>query len=211
MLPVNTGPEAEWVCSTCPGHQTAQGVSEVIRHWGNIIEKTSRRDIRGLSDLLQQTLTVFDKSHYYSLEVKRRIIENMGNPTDNKYEDLSEALLDKKVEFCRDHLEIQKSVSPGLTKYRAYLSSHIAEPLYWHTKKRFLGNKCSKEELHSAMEEVAGHLRMVIQIWGPFRQTSAERMAAEIAKSVLEMVDGMYLHKNLGIEADKGSRKQDYS
>ena len=83
------------------------------------------------------------------------------------------------------------------------MSSHIAEPLYWLAKKRYLAKKCSGEELNKTMEEVAQHLLMVIQIWGPYRQRSAERLKAEHARTLLEMVDDKYLHRNLEERADE--------
>ena len=52
------------------------------------------------------------------------------------------------------------------------------------------------------MEDVAEHLLTVIQIWGPYRKASTERLRAENARAVLEMVDNMYLHKKLKAQAD---------
>jgi len=196
-------PGSEWVCSTCYGSQSSQDVMMVITYWWNIIDKTSKYDIKVLLELLQKTLKIFDKSHYYNLEVKRRIIENIGDSKGNKCEDLAEPWLEKKVEFCRDHLRIQKILAPGLSEYRAYMSSHIAEPLYWLTKKRYLAQKCSGEELSKTMEEVGEHLMMVIQIWGPYRRRSAERLKAEQARDLLVMVDNKYLHGNMGVIADE--------
>ena len=135
--------------------------------------------------------------------MKRRIIENIGDSKGNKYEDLAEAWLEKKVEFCRDHLSIQQILAPGLSEYRAYMSSHIAEPLYWLPKKKYLAQKCSGEDLSKTMEEVGEHLMMVIQIWGPYRKRSAERLKAEQARDLLVMVDNMYLHGNIGVIAEE--------
>jgi len=203
LIPLNMNPGSEWVCSTCYGSQSSQDVMMVITYWWNIIDKTSKYDIKVLLELLQKTLQIFDKSHYYNLEVKRRIIENIGDSKGNKCEDLAEPWLEKKVEFCRDHLRIQKILAPGLSEYRAYMSSHIAEPLYWLTKKRYLAQKCSGEDLSKTMEEVGEHLMMVIQIWGPYRKRSAERLKAEQARDLLVMVDNKYLHGNMGVIADE--------
>ena len=52
------------------------------------------------------------------------------------------------------------------------------------------------------MEEVARHLLVVIQIWGPFRRRSSEWMVAEKARTLLENVDEKYLHRNLGWQAE---------
>merc|ERR1712154_555705 len=124
-----------------------------------------------------------------------RILENLGTPRLNKYEDLSSDWLEKKVEYCRDHLAVQSHVSPGLSKYRAYISAHIAEPLYWLAKNRFLRNNCI-DELHQTMAEVAEHLAIVIDIWGTFRKTSEEKLIADNANALLEVVGFKYMLKN---------------
>ena len=41
-----------------------------------------------------------------------------------------------KVTFCREHLALQQVLAPGLSEYRAYISSHLVEPLYLLAKKR---------------------------------------------------------------------------
>ena len=122
LIPLNMNPGSEWVCSTCYGSQTSEDVMMVITYWWNIIDTASKYDIKVLMELLQKTLKVFDKNHYYNLEVKRRIIENIGDSKGNKYEDLAEAWLEKKVEFCKDHLNIQKILAPGLSEYLLILT-----------------------------------------------------------------------------------------
>ena len=193
---------SEWFCGTCYGSQSSADSRMVITYWWNIIDQTSKYDIKLLLQLLQKTMQVFDKNDYYNLEVKRRIIENIGDSKENSYETLAEAWLEKKVEFCIDHLNIQRVVSPGLSEYRAYISSHIAEPLYWLSKKRYLAHKDSAEELRKNMEDVAEHLLMVIQVWGLCRKRSEERLKAEHARNLLVQVDDKYLHRNLLDVAD---------
>ena len=183
------------VCQLCQGDSGTE-CDEVDQQWWKVIINTSTQDIKDLLDLLNKLLEVFDETHYYVLEVKRRIMENLGQPLDNRYEDLSPAWLAKKVSYCRDHLAVQKCVSPGLSKYRAYISSHIAEPLYWLAKKRYQENKSSMEELQKTMREVAEHLATVIDIWGQFRESSSERITAENARIFLHVVNCNYLQQN---------------
>ena len=186
-------PGTDWTCSTCWARLPYRTVSESITYWRNIIAKTSRRDIKELLVLLENILQVFDIKHYYVLEVKRRIIENIGSFKENNFEDLQEEWLEKKVEFCRDHLDIQRTVAPGLSDYRAYISAHLAEPLYWLTKNRYKQQKCCADELSKTMEEIAQHLMMVIKIWGPCKTLSPEKIKANNAMDLLEMVEDMYL------------------
>jgi len=192
MMPLNINLGAEWVCGTCYAIMASDEVKKTITHYWDLIEETTKSGIEELSKLLQKLLLIFDKNHYYLLEVKRRIIENIVD-----YEDLAEPLLQKKVTFCRDHLTVQENLAPGLSEYRAYISSHISEPLYWLAREKYQGKRIEAEELKRLMEEVAEHLLIVIKIWGPFRKKSSERLTAERAKRMLVIVDEKYLNKNL--------------
>ena len=203
LTPLNLNADAEWVCGTCYASLPAKMVNNALNENWDLIEESPKFDIKALMAVLHKLLRVFDENHYYPLEVKRRIIENIGETRGYEYEDLAEAWLEKKVNFCRDHLKVQKKLAPGLSEYRAYISNHIAEPLYWLAKKRYMEKKCSSQDLNKTMEEVAQHLLLVIQIWGPYRKRSTERLTAEKAKDFLEMVDEKYLHRSLGETADE--------
>ena len=137
-MQTETNPDYNWMCRTCYATQLAEEVGATLACWWNIINQTSKYDIKLLLELYSNLQVVFNENHFYILEVKLRIIENIGETNGNFYEDLAEHWLEKKVEFCRDHLKIQERVAPGLSKYRAYLSSQLAEPLYWLTKKKYI-------------------------------------------------------------------------
>ena len=61
-------------------------------------------------------------------------MENISEMAGYQDGSLGDAWLEKKLEFCVSHLAVQSKVSPGLSEYRAYLSSHTAFPLYLLTK-----------------------------------------------------------------------------
>ena len=46
----------------------------------------------------------------------------LGETKGYEYESVAIPWLEKKVEFCKDHLNLQKVVAPGLSEYRAYMS-----------------------------------------------------------------------------------------
>ena len=181
-------------CDLC---QASEEVVEDTQHWVEVLQNTNNRDIKQLTDTLHQLLTVFPKNHYFVLEVKRRIIENIGDFRVNNIEEVEQKWLEKKIEFCRDHLMIQSMVSPGLSEYRAYISAHIAEPLYWLSKNRFLDNKDSQEVFDNNIKEVAEHLVTVVKIWGQYRVMSSENIKARNALDLLEMLDNMYLNQGI--------------
>ena len=185
-----------WECSSCHRSPPHPQVREALNtHW-QIIEDITKDDNQGLLEVLEKLSKLFHENHYYILEVKRRFMENVVD-----YEDLACAVLEKKIQFCADHLKVQAVVAPGLSEYRAYISWHLAEPLYWTAREKYDNNLVTKQELLTSMEEVTKHLLVVIQIWGPFRRRSSEWVVAEKARTLLEKIDEKYLQRGLGQQA----------
>lgn len=202
LTPLNTDGGADWVCGNCYSSMDHVPVTNTINKWWNELDEAPKYDVKALLELLERVLKIFDNKHYYAMEIKRRVIENIGETKGFQYEGLAPAWLDKKVTFCREHLSLQQVLAPGLSEYRAYISSHMVEPLYLLAKKRYVLGEFSLTQLQETMEEVAKHLLIIIQIWGPYRKRSSERLKAEEARKLLETVDMKYLHKQLTYEAD---------
>ena len=99
-----------------------------------MLDNSAGAETKELLSYLYQLSKIFHQNHYFILEVKRRIMENISQMAGYQDGTLADAWLEKKVEFCLDHLAVQSKVSPGLSEYRAYLSSHTAYPLYLLTK-----------------------------------------------------------------------------
>ena len=189
---LNIGADSEWSCNNCKVRLPYEVISSSLAQWWGIIDAVPRHDIEELMKVLGEAEKVFHHNHYHILEIKRRIIETIEETYGNDYEHLDNIWLEKKVQFCQDHLTVQRLVSPGLSKYRAYLSFQIAEPWYWLSRKRFLAQKCSKTELLETMEYIADHLDTVIKIWGKDREESMERLQADFAADLLKMVNKMF-------------------
>ena len=78
-------------------------VTNTINKWWNELDAAPKYDVHALLILLQRVLEVFDNNHYYSMEIKRRIIENIGETKGFEYDNLAPAWLEKKVTFCCEY------------------------------------------------------------------------------------------------------------
>ena len=120
--------------------------------------------------------------------MKRKFIELIGNHRYG-YEHVGKDLLLRKVLFCREHLKIQSILCPGLSEYRAYISLHLAEALYWGNKR-----KVTTEDI----SEIISLLNIVIDIWGPYRKGSAENTKAQEAENLLQKVKSSLTDFDIG-------------
>ena len=182
---------SSWVCTQCGTSSSDREVNNRINHWWNIIQESDSSDTNQCLDLLDQLARLFHHNHYYLLEMKRRVVENISRT--NK--PVSIGLLEKSVRYCKDHLEIQASLAPGLSEYRAYISYHMARALYSLIKEQHKDKMVNMDQVVESMTEVCEHLLVVITIWGQYRTGSYEKVVANEADSLIGQVKIEYLNK----------------
>ena len=129
------------------------------------------------------------------MELKRRILDIIGGER-CQYSEVEESLLKDKLSYCEDHLELQSIIAPGLTEYRAYISLHYVETLYWTLVREVQLDRPSGDLVNLAM-----HLDMVTRIWGDYRVGSVERSRMEEA----EMIRNRFLAE---FDANHGHTKE---
>merc|ERR1712045_236548 len=122
------------------------------------------------------------------------MIENIGDVKGFEYENVPMNWLEKKVNFCKHHLALQSKLSPGLSEYCAYMSGHCGEAMYWLYKKKYVAMQINGTELNQFMEKVAEYLFKVVEIWGKYRRRSSERLKAEDARSLIDIIEDKYVH-----------------
>ena len=64
------------------------------------------------------------------------------------YEDTAVCWLERKAEYCREHLQLQAVLAPGLSEYRAYISGIHAESVQ---------GQCEYCREHIQLQEVYSH------------------------------------------------------
>jgi len=194
--PIECQSNCDKVCTVCGLTMQARQVSNTVNQWWNVIQEVPSTDLTVCLDLLDQLGEVFSDNHYYVMEIKRRVIENIGSDGEFEYEDIAIKWLEQKVEFCNQHLALQKHLAPGMSEYRAYISLHLAEAMYWLYRKKYLVKKVTRDEVENTMEIVSELLLVVLDIWGLYRTDSNERMKADKAKTLLENVRREFLQTN---------------
>ena len=140
---------------------------------------------------------LFHSSHYIPLEMKRKFIELVGNHRYG-YDHVEKDLLLKKISFCREHLKIQSILSPGLSEYKAYISLHLAEALYWGNKRKIMTEDIS---------QIENLLNTVTDIWGQYRRDSTENAKALEAEHLLQKLGNPLKDLDIGNTKEVESRK----
>ena len=160
------------------------------------LSNISRLDPEKIIDELK-SLQDFHSEHYITLEMKRKFIELIGNPR-HGHDTVPLDLLERKVFFCRELLKIQSILSPGLSEYRAYISLHLAEALYWSNKRRLMTEDVS---------EILNLLNIVTDIWGQYRKGSSEYSKVLEAENLLQKLESSLTDFDICNSKEVESRK----
>ena len=132
--PLNTSPGAEWLCEECYSGMEADDIHIKIIYWRDMLDRAAEVEMKDLMSYIYQLSQIFHPNHYFILETKRRVIENISSMPGYSEGKVAEAYLQRKVDYCRHLLDVSSKVAPGYSELRAYLSNHIGTPLYWLTK-----------------------------------------------------------------------------
>merc|ERR1712123_502771 len=84
---------ADWICTKCEATSSGREVSNRINYWWNVIQDADTSDISLSMELLDQMSRIFHQNHYYLIEIKRRLVENIDNTKNFESEDLAIGLL----------------------------------------------------------------------------------------------------------------------
>ena len=93
-----------------------------------MLDSSSGAETKQLMSYVYQLSKIFHHNHYFILEVKRRIMESISQMSGYQDGTLADAWLEKKLEFCLDHLAVQSKVSPGLSgeQWALFYHNHLS-------------------------------------------------------------------------------------
>ncbi|CAB4062320.1 SMYD [Lepeophtheirus salmonis] len=161
--------------------------TKLLDEWWDTVDNVPKYDVPLLERKHHELINYFKPSHYYVMEIKRRLITNIGETKGYEIESVARPWLEKKIEYCREHFTASKT-----------------EALYYLTIKDKKLGSIDIDTAISRMEEVAEHLLVVISVWDKYRKRSDEQKVAENARKLLEKVDNSYLHRNYALKLDEG-------
>jgi len=175
-----------WSCCHCDNSVDGSTIAIIIDSFWNKLQENVWAELSVHFEILKELRVIVGERHYYTMEVKRRIFDKIGSDN-HDYDNISSDLLRIKMKFCDEHLSLAAMLCPGLTEYRAYLSLHYAESLYWALKKGL-----TLIDNVSIVTRILEHLSVVINIWNKYRMGSAERIKVDQAQNLIEKIRKEY-------------------
>lgn len=107
--------QTEWACDRCEVKLCNDEVAYLVNKIGEEVDYVQLNDptVKEMRDLLDKISTFLHPHHYHVYSVKHSLIQLYGYQHGYLPNQISDELLLKKAEMCRDLIQVTKTVDPG--------------------------------------------------------------------------------------------------
>ncbi|TRY75492.1 hypothetical protein TCAL_08645 [Tigriopus californicus] len=190
LLPTHsTDFESPWRCQNCFIQLKSADIEAKVKKFEDEIDEIKGTDVEGYEKLLRRMKYALHENHYWILDVKRRLIDIWGNKPGFETYKLSKEVLEKKIEYCDQLLEMTAKLSPGPSELRGYLlwQSHGAQLRL--TQWKWIRMRINTIQYLEQLLKLTDRLKEVVTILGPIRQDSDEGQMGLSAKEELQTLE----------------------
>lgn len=116
QLPLNpTDDKTEWACDKCDIKLNNSDVAYLVNQIGDEVDhvQINAPTVRDLTALMEKILTFLHPNHYHVYSIKHSLIQLYGYQQGYLPNQITDELLKKKAQMCRELLEVTKKIDPG--------------------------------------------------------------------------------------------------
>lgn len=180
---------AEWKCLKCPFKTPGTAVESVVLTIESEINalqelETSIENIKLCENVLIKYSKILHPNHYLLVNLKENLIDMYGWQLSNQIENENLVIdwLNRKIELCREVLNILDVIQPGLNRARAMLIYEIYTSLGAIIKK----NSASVPNRGQHIDEAKRLLNECLKIFEWEDESSLEHYLAEICTKIAD-------------------------
>ncbi|CAH0725452.1 unnamed protein product, partial [Brenthis ino] len=181
-------PAAPWRCGHCTYEMPATAVQVLLKRLTDDFDQIDANDVAGFETFLSKYRNVLHDSHYLCLSAKHSLSQLYGKVTDYMIHQMSEALLQRKVEICRDLMKVFDIIEPGYSRLRGITLYELHAPLMVLTTRDFERKAITKENLRNRLKEIVSYLTESALILGFEPKHSPEGLMASAARDALKKI-----------------------
>lgn len=180
--------ETDWACNKCPVKVNNSQVNMLISQMQDEVDNVQMMggSVTMLENLLCRLSTFLHTNHYHLYSIKHSLVQLYGRQPSY----MSEETLDKKINMCRDLMQITKTLDPGnarLSLYTAVLHHELHSALIQKSLKAKAGIAKSDEEVKTLVKEAKKSLEIALNVLkDDIEETSGKKLYQVIEQSEVE-------------------------
>ena len=157
LLPKSTNPDSKWFCSQCEIIFDYQEVKLIITGVEENMKKLSLlQSVDDWEELLNFAQKSLHPSHFLVMEIKRIIIQILGNSPHHPFDELTIQQLNRKLSLCANYLDVYSKVDATLYgKWRGSVLEEMIPAIIKLTKE----SNCEPREFKAVLSSVSKMLK----------------------------------------------------
>ncbi|XP_067613512.1 SET domain-containing protein SmydA-8 [Eurosta solidaginis] len=160
--PLDNG--AIWKCQLCPHEIPAKQIS-----WGNNamlkeIESLKKFSPRAFEEFLHRYRDTLHEKNTHMLQVKYALTQLYGSVPGFRMQEMTDAAVKRKVELCRELLEVADVLDGGWSIFRGNLLLDLQEALVVQAKREFEQGLLTKTNVQEKLTEAMDMLKEAVEI-----------------------------------------------
>lgn len=181
--------QSPWECTLCNQTQSAKYVEDLIEKIGKELVELKRGSIKQCERFLKKYEDVLHPHHFYMIDVKLALCQMYGHLEGQKLIDLTDDELNAKESLCLELLKLVDVLSPGMNRLRGVILYELQAVFSVRSRKTYLANDISKQELISHVKIVRKMLQEAGTIFSWESEETEEGRLAQITKMELNDVN----------------------
>lgn len=179
-----------WKCSRCEFTTAASSIRKVLSVVQAEVDSLQSIDfgserLEKCEQIFRKYRGVFHPCHYLLTGLRQNLIELYGRVEGYELEDLSDKLLEHKMDMCQSVLNILRILYPGKTRTRAMLLYDLHAPVVLSAKISYATGVIQDDEFKKKLQEATALLEESTTILGWEDVDSVEYTIAQIGKQSL--------------------------
>ncbi|XP_034473188.1 SET domain-containing protein SmydA-8 [Drosophila innubila] len=185
--------DSSWNCCSCGNSMSSGEVRQIVSalqaevNAAQSLEMGSKR-LEEAERLLRKYKSLLHPSHYICTGLRQLLIEMYGRVKGYEMVQLTDHLLERKAELCREVLRILNVFEPGLSRTRAMNLYELHVPLVLLAKSGFIASRLNGGELRGRLVEAIDLLKECVEILQNEDHSSQEGILCGVAKQALQQL-----------------------
>lgn len=158
----------EWKCTHCEFKTSAMSVKKVYdivqREIDSVEMITGAEGIECREAIYRKYRSVFHPKSAYMTIIRTALAQLYGRAEGYTIHELPDLLQERKVELCKQLLDVLDVIEPGLTRIRGITLYELHAPLINLARNQYSSGVINKDEFRKKMEEASDILRQSVEI-----------------------------------------------
>ncbi|XP_043202475.1 SET domain-containing protein SmydA-8-like [Amphibalanus amphitrite] len=154
--------QSEWTCVECGYEVHPDNVRKLNTMLLHELDSLDNSDFIEHEMFIRKYSSLLHPNHYIIFDAKHRLSQMYGRTGDYQLQELTELHLKRKIELCRDVLQLATRTAPGIARLTGLTYYELHAPLMVLAQRQYARGAISRTEMEALLDEASDNLEKAI-------------------------------------------------